>query len=115
MQIKNANLDYQSLESRNLQWLGENINKLMVRMDVESLQIPLLKFVTHKMTIELDLFGPFMNNGVAAICRAVALSQVMTTMAWYLDFVEDQEIACCFLDFQEIEDSHKKTQKPVVC
>lgn len=32
----------------------------------------------------------------------------------YLDSAEDPDIVCCFLDFQEIKEDPRKTQKPVM-
>ena len=40
-------------------------------------------------------------------------SQTATAMARYSDFAKDLKTICCFLNFQEIKDSPRKTQNPV--
>ena len=43
-------------------WLGEDIRKLIFRGDREQLESTMDKMITDKMTIDLDVFSPFMED-----------------------------------------------------
>jgi hypothetical protein len=42
------------------------------------------------------------------------ISQHVTAMALYFALVEEQDMVCCFLDFQEIKESPRNKQKPMI-
>ena len=43
-------------------WLGEDIHKLIFRGDQEQLESTMDKMITDKITIDLDVFSPFMED-----------------------------------------------------
>lgn len=110
----------------------------MMRRDVESLQNPLLKFASHKMTIELNVYSLFMKNRVSRdmksccvvtksiagwvceirkSCRRALDHHNFTSSSSYgsvFRFCWGPRGCMLFFDFQEIKRSLKKTQKQMI-
>jgi len=98
----------------------------------------MFEMMTSKMTTDLNVFSSLMKNQVVSNLNKLWLSQyirvgwerktsisasnqcnqtislVVDVITWFSASVKDWEIMDCFLLFQEIRESPKKIQKPII-
>ena len=124
----------QSTKASLKMWLGEDICKLIFREDREQLESTIDKMITNKMTIDLDVFSPFMEdiivsnvNGTLVVTikrsnrgcrqpkslrshRSQRSLDVVSARTRYSTSIQERATRFCFLLRQEIKEKPRRKQ-----
>ena len=76
MQIMNAQLGHEGKKLRSTKCLSEYVNQLCMSGDISRLNVPISNLISHKVTINLDMFCSFMKDwvfGNVESCLAITI------------------------------------------
>jgi hypothetical protein len=130
--VQNIHLGQQRTKKLKTKCLGKKVCKVKLRIDMHCMENPFENLITNKMTVQLNVLSSFMEYGVCCNvkgCLAITIKKRRLRMTnvkiskqspkpckftTSSSHSSDRDTVCCFLDFQEMRESPRNTQKPVV-